>query len=201
MKRIALILALALVGGVFAATYFWKRSASNATALRALWELPDFSLTERSGKTVSKKDLLGKVWVASFIFTTCSEQCPMITSNLKKLDAKAGENAKLKLVSFSVDPKRDTPAKLAAYADKLGANSDRWLFLTGAPTVVEPLIQKGFKVSAVEENSGASITHSSHLVLVDARGQVRGYYDGMDEHRIDDLSRDIQVLSNEIVLN
>src|SRR5713101_367446 len=91
----------------------------------------DFSLTERSGQTVSRADLRGKVWVASFLFTRCCTGCPQITATLAQLQKELQGQPDVILVSFSVDPEHDTPKVLKDYAKEWGADPKRWLFLTG----------------------------------------------------------------------
>jgi protein SCO1/2 len=96
--------------------------------------VPDFDLVERSNRKVTRQELTGKVWVADFIFTTCGGICPVMTSNMRKLQDKLF--ADIRLVSFTVDPTHDTPEVLTEYANRYGANKDRWLFLTGDPEAI-----------------------------------------------------------------
>jgi protein SCO1/2/putative membrane protein len=164
-----------------------------------LGEVQDFSLTERSGRTVTRQDLLGKVWVASFVFTRCAGTCPQISRTMQRLqDWTAGQKNVL-LVSITVDPSHDTPAELREYADKrYHADPERWLFLTGDRDAVYALIQKSFLLG-VQETQGAEyrpgneVTHSSRLALVDQAGHIRGYFDGREVddggNPVDDLPR------------
>ena len=143
----------------------------------------DFTLTERNGRTVKRSDLLGKVWVASFVFTCCSGACPQISGSMAQLHHEMADKGEVTLVTFTVDPERDTPAVLKEYAARHGADSERWLFLTGEQGKLYELIEKSFQL-AVKQNEGTArspgneVTHSSRLVLVDRRGRIRGYYDG-----------------------
>jgi len=147
---------------------------------RDYFPAPDFSLTERSDRTVSSKELAGKVWVADFIFTHCAGICPTMSANMSKLQDRLP--AEVQLVSFSVDPYNDTPEVLAEYAKRYGADPERWWFLTGKPEAIQELSVGGFKL-ALDPASGSEvepITHSSRFVLVDRKGLIRGYY-GMEE--------------------
>ena len=92
--------------------------------------IDDFSLTERSGKTVIKEDLLGKPWVACFVFTRCAGPCPRVSGQFYQLQ-KDLKDLDFRLVTFTVDPKNDTPEVLARYAESVGADPEKWLFLTG----------------------------------------------------------------------
>lgn len=156
-----------------------KREKDN-TPLPVLFELPEFSLTERSGDTITRESLLGKVWIADFIFTTCPGPCPKMTSNMAQLQQALSDAEDLRLVSVTVDPATDTPAKLKEYADAYHALPDRWLFLTGDMSDVYELCVNGFKLAAPTSQpvEGELITHSTKFALVDRKGRIRGYYEG-----------------------
>jgi protein SCO1 len=152
------------------------------------FELGSFRMTERSGKAVTEADLAGDVWVSAFIFTRCPVSCPRISGVMKGLQAPLGK-AGVRLVSFSVDPDFDTPAVLARYANGMGADPDRWWFLTGKQDEVVDLILNRFHLP-VARNEGAdasdpvakveSVRHSPRLVLVDRGNKVVGYFDSDD---------------------
>jgi protein SCO1/2 len=166
---------------------------SSGSDLPAYSAIPDFTLTERSGRMVSRSDLEGKVWIADFIFTHCAGICPTMSENMRKLqDALPAE---VRLVSFSVDPENDTPDVLTAYAKRYGADPERWLFLTGDPGTLFKLSLEGFKLAL--DYSGTEvepITHSSRFVLVDREGRIRGYYGVTDEGALERLMADARSL-------
>jgi protein SCO1 len=147
--------------------------------------VPEFTLTERSGKKVSRDDLKGKVWVAAFVFTRCSGPCPQVTATMarlqKELDLKNAPD--VRLVTFTVDPDKDTPNELAEYANRYQADPERWLFLTGMPEAeLHRLLHDGFKVTAQraeKPTAGDAFDHSSRLAVVDKQGNIRGYFDGL----------------------
>ena len=147
--------------------------------------VPDFTLTERSGKKVSRDDLKGKVWVASFVFTRCSGPCPQVTATMARLQKELDlpHNADVRLVTFTVDPDKDTPNELKEYAARYQADPERWLFLTGMPEAeLHKLLHDGFKVTAQraeKPKAGDEFDHSSRLAVVDKQGNIRGYFDGM----------------------
>jgi cytochrome oxidase Cu insertion factor (SCO1/SenC/PrrC family) len=158
----------------------------------SLGVIPDFTLTERSGRPIHRSDLLGNYWVASFVFTRCATTCPMATAELAKLQSRLpGE---VRLVSFSVDPEHDSPEVLTAYANRAGAELDRWLFLTGEKESVYRLVREGFHLAA-EENTDApagwEVTHSPRFALVDPKGVIRGYYESSDAADLDRMCGDI----------
>jgi cytochrome oxidase Cu insertion factor (SCO1/SenC/PrrC family) len=160
--------------------------------------VPDFALTERNGRQVTRADLHGKVWIASFVFTRCTGPCPQISGTVARLQEELKLEKDLRFVTFTVDPERDDPDELKQYAVHFSADPERWLFLTGKQDEIYALLRDGFKVG-VEQTQGAArtpgneVTHSTRLVVVDRHGCIRGYFDGrqVDEQGqpIDDISR------------
>jgi len=154
----------------------------------------EFSLTERSGKTITDKDLRGQVWIGSFVFTRCTGPCPAVTNTMGRLQAdlkdemKAG---KVKLVTFTVDPARDDLAALKDYANSRQADPTNWLFLTGEEKTIHKLLQEQFK-QAVERKVGPDVQpgdefgHSTRLILVDKKGVIRGMYEGLPNDQFPD---------------
>jgi protein SCO1/2 len=118
----------------------------------------------------------------------------MMTSEMNKLQQTLP--SEIRLVSFTVDPSRDTPKVLAAYAAAHGAARDRWLFLTGDKQALYDLCIKGFKL-ALDDTGGSlaePITHSTRFVLVDREGQIRGYYGATEEDGLKRLAADARKL-------
>jgi protein SCO1/2 len=142
-----------------------------------------FSLTERAGRTVSRDDLLGKVWIASFEFTRCTQGCPQISATMEKLQADLAHYPDVRLVTFTVDPKHDGTEQLREYAKHYHADPERWLFLTGEENEIYRLLKDSFhlpvqQTEGAERKPGNEVLHSPKLVLVDRRGHIRGYFDG-----------------------
>jgi protein SCO1 len=161
--------------------------------------LPDVHLIERSGREISLGELKGNVWVADFIFTNCGGTCPMMTAKMSDLQNSLKDAEKVKLVSFSVDPKRDQPEKLKSYADGFQADKDKWLFLTGSEQQMQDLAKKNFLLT-VEEGTDPKepIIHSQRFVLVDAEGHIRGYYNSGETEAKQKLLTDIGILLREM---
>lgn len=166
--------------------------------LARYWQIPEFTLTERTGATVTHSTLRGRIWVADFFYTTCPGPCPMLTSRLSEIHKKIRLLDDVALVSISTDPLKDTPAVLTQYAQKFGAD-EKWLFLTGEKTAIFELANKGFKLSVTEDpgNLKEPVTHSTKLVLVDRNGTVRGFYDGLTPEQTERLVVDIETLRKE----
>jgi protein SCO1 len=174
-----------------------------------LGEVADFALTERGGETVRRADLLGKVWVAAFGFTRCTGPCPQVSGTMARLQGELAGQPDVRLVSFSVDPEHDTPEVLREYAQRFGADPQRWWFLTGPREDMYRLIQESFHL-AVQQSEGEArrpgqeVTHSFKVALVDRAGHIRGYFDGrqVDEEGkpvadLDRLKQRIAVLVKE----
>src|SRR6266513_6391349 len=142
--------------------------------------VPEFVLVNQDGKNFGSAQLREKIWIADFIYTTCPGPCPMISSRMSELQ-KPLEKSDVHLISFSVDPEKDTPQVLRGYAEKLQADPARWDFLTGPKSAIYKLSHDGFKL-AVSDGSGAQglPVHSTRMVLVDRHGQIRGYYDATE---------------------
>ncbi|HYO53660.1 SCO family protein [Archangium sp.] len=167
--------------------------------LQRLGRLPAFTFTRQDGQPFGLKQLEGRPWVANFIFTRCPTICPVFTRKLAHFQKQTADlGGELALVSFSVDPKYDTPERLTAYAAKHGADPVRWSFLTGDYEQLKDTIVGGFKIAmgrhSEDENDIASIFHGSHFVLVDRTGEIRGYYDSEHDEDVERLRRDAERL-------
>jgi cytochrome oxidase Cu insertion factor (SCO1/SenC/PrrC family) len=144
--------------------------------------LPEFALTERSGRAVKLADLAGQPFVLDFVFTTCTGPCPAMTAHMRELQDELAKS-RARLVSFSVDPPRDTPQVLAKYADGFGADRERWWFLTGDEAQIAKIAAAiSLPMQRDPDAKGATgmqVAHATRFVVVDARGVVRGMYDGL----------------------
>ena len=155
-----------------------------------LSDLPAFTLTDDTGKSLSKGDLAGQVWIASFFFTHCPSVCPVLMTRMVELQkrfADAGITG-VRLVSITVDPARDTPEVLRAAESRYGVDPARWTLVTGETERVHQLLVGGFKVPGLDAGALANgdIPHTTKVVLVDGRGRIRGYYD-TDESGLDEV--------------
>lgn len=196
------VVVLLLIGAGLAGVAFFK-GAPRESGLQRFGTVPAFQLTGTEGQAFDSAALSGKVWVASFVFTSCKNSCPMLTAQMKRLSQSLPAGGDYALLSLSVDPDKDTPKALAAYAKAMGAADPRWHFLTGKKSALKSLIQDGFKLvaepgEALSDVRGhPDILHSSKLVLVDKHGVIRGYYDGLLGASTDAIRRDAERLSKE----
>ena len=167
--------------------------------LPVLATVPDFSFTERSGEPFGLEELRGHIWLADFIFTNCAGTCPIMTSQMNALQtAFAQEKLDVRLVSFTVDPERDTPEVLRRFAEGYGAEQERWFFITGPGEQMQKLAKEGFLLAAATGGDAEeAIIHSNRFVLVDRAGRIRKYYDGTAENINQEILRDLKALFEE----
>lgn len=162
---------------------------------KVLLSLPQFTLTNQAGEPFGSADLEGKIWIANFVFTSCATTCPRLTEQMQKVKHRVqGMGDAIHLVSFSVDPERDTPDVLAKYSAKYGATPSKWAFLTGSIADIEAAVVKGFKMPIEQEpateRTAFDITHGTRFVLVDPQNNIRGFYE-TGEDDIDRLVKDV----------
>ncbi|HEY6198308.1 MAG TPA: SCO family protein [Candidatus Binatia bacterium] len=191
-------LAVLLLGALLVARDRGAESqARPLEGLRKFGAVPDFTLTERTGRTLTLSDLRGKIWLADFIYTACKDTCPLESASMAQLQSDLASES-FRLVSFSVDPERDTPAVLARYADLFHADPARWFFLTGKKTDVYRLVQEGFHLSAIPIDEPphveGEVFHDAHFILVDGSAQIRGYYESNDPAALKRLAADAKKL-------
>jgi protein SCO1/2 len=163
-------------------------------------KVPPFTMTDSAGLLFQGASLLGKVWVADFIYTTCPAACPMMSSKMQRVHKQIAGLPDVRIVSFSVDPK-DTPQALKAFGSRYGGATNDWIFLTGTPETVHQLAFTTFHVGDVL----GKIEHSTKFVLVDKQGIIRGYYSSLaaegdtesETHGIPELLQDLQTLRKD----
>ena len=155
--------------------------------------VPDFKLTSQSGELFDGKSLDGKIWVADFIYTHCPGPCPRMSSQMRRVQNAVTAIPDVRLVSFSVDPERDTPPVLAEYAKRYQAQPGRWFFLTGDRKILDSLDRQAFMLGNVD----GSMQHSTRFVLIDRHGNVRGYYGTSEDDPTVRLIVDIRRLARD----
>lgn len=164
-------------------------------------ELPSYSkaeipgtYTNQNGETVTSKDYEGKIVVADFIFTHCPSICPPMARQMTRIQNEYKDKDDLRLLSFSIDPKRDTVGRLKWYSDKIGANPDMWHFVTAPKNVITETSEKLMVFQEADESAPGGFNHQSRFILIDRDGTVRGYYDGVNPEDVDKLINDIKKL-------
>jgi protein SCO1/2 len=163
------------------------------SSLPVYYGVPLFDLIAQDGQPFNSRVLRGKIWVADFIYTTCPGPCPRMTSQMHEVQDAILNMPDVKLVSFTVDPARDTPQVLAAYAKTHSAAGAHWYFLTGSPATLQKLDKEVFKLGDLN----AALEHSTRFVLVDRQSRIRGYYDTSESSAIPRLIDGIYALARE----
>ena len=152
------LLVLALAGVLGVAVWTWQGARRGQGSedhrplegLKVFGTVPDFSLVERGGRRVTLAELRGKVWIVNFIYTHCTDTCPLQSAQMARLQEGFSAEPDLRLLSITVDPEQDTPKVLADYAGRFGADRDRWLFLTGEKKALYTLALEGFRLSVAD---------------------------------------------------
>jgi protein SCO1/2 len=173
-----------------------------APPLDVFGRAPDFSLTDQTGATFSTDELAGRVTLLDFIYTNCTDACPLLSATyqqtMRKLQDQKLLGSKVMLVSLSVDPQHDSPPVLAQYGEQFKADPSTWKFLTGDWDDVYDVVT-GLKVATRPPHpaadapapGGTELTHSTRIVLIDPQLQVRAYLEGQDASA-DDLVKAVK---------
>jgi len=189
MRAAVALTLLILASLVLVQLYDARDPAAQEQALPKIAPAPDFALTSQDGAPVKLSDYRGKVVAVTFIFTLCADTCPVLTPMMSFVQDQLGNDfgEKIRFVSITVDPERDTPEVLKDYAQAFGANLSGWAFLTGTPDAIRDLTRR-YGIFASKTASG-SIDHTFLTSIIDQRGILRVQYLGVrfdpDEFRRD----------------
>ncbi len=188
LRMFTILLALALAGLFLLNLKFaFISDHKKEPLLPAYGEVSNIQLVDSSGKAFSRSDMSGNKWVANFIFTRCPSMCPTMSLQFQLLSKTLPSD--VGLVSFSVDPDHDTPEVLAVYAKKYNTNNTKWHFVTGQKDAISKMIQSCHL--GVEDDPNM---HSLRFILIDDKGQIRGYYDSTDPGVLQKIREDISKL-------
>jgi protein SCO1/2 len=160
-------------------------------------KVPDFRLISQEGKTVSQRDFNNSVYVANFFFTSCQGICKKMSSQMTRVQDKFRKDPSVKIISYTVDPDRDSVDALQQYAAMFNADPKKWYFLTGPKQEIYQLAKNGYLLPVQESNNGTiDFVHSEKFILVDRDKYVRGIYDGTSQKDVDRLLTEIEVLQH-----
>lgn len=159
----------------------------------------DFEFIDQHGKSITQKDIEGKIHVANFIFTSCGSICPVMTSHLKLLQQAFENNSNVVLLSYSVTPWIDSVPRLQQYAISNDIHSKNWHLLTGSKSIIYTLARTSY---FAEEDLGftkdsTQFLHTEHIILVDKNKRIRGVYNGTLQLETEQMVKDIQMLMEE----
>jgi protein SCO1/2 len=150
-------------------------------------QIPDWSFENQNSQIISSQQLDNKIKLVDFFFTSCPTICPQMTLNMRKLQSKLIKNClkNVELLSFTVDPIKDSSEKLLDYANSYNVDSTNWNMLTGDQSSIYDLGVNGFLVPNQEDAlAPGGFLHSEKLILLDQFNRIRGYYDGTDSLNI-----------------
>ena len=202
-RRLLLVcLAIFLVAAAILSVTLWTRRPD--PKLDDYGEVPAFSLTDEQGHVFTQEALRGHVTIVSFIFTRCDNLCPLTSMRMQHIQERTGDAGdRIKLLSFSVDPRYDTPPRLAAYAQRYTADPTRWHFVTGDYDLVHSLVENTFYNSMQRDPdrpSGApNIAHTGFFALVDPTLHIRGFYDSSEPAKLDAIIQDARFLARTML--
>ena len=159
--------------------------------------IPEFSFMDQTENIVTNQSLSDYIYLTDFFFMSCPSICPKVMQQMLRIHDEFKDNNKVKLVSFTLDPKRDTPEKLKQYAENLGVSHNKWLFLHGDKDKVYDINDEYFVAAYEDEEAPGGINHSGKIILVDTKGHVRSFGEGTDPEDVDKLIDDIKFLLQE----
>jgi protein SCO1 len=186
-----------LVGGLWASKKLRPPSVADSPRY-----LIDFALTDRTGRTVTRAELTNQFLVVNFVFTSCSVSCLQVNRHMTQIQELVARQNDVRLVSFTVDPRTDTPSVLAKFARQFGADTNRWLLLTGEKAMVHSVIETSFlgrSTDPVWSAMPGGFMHADQIAVVDPRGQVRAFFDGMKSSTPHEVTNIIASLRREIL--
>lgn len=174
--------------------YFGKDYQIESKAGNA-FRVGDFDFTDEMGKSCNSATLKGKVWVANYFFSNCKTICPIMMPNMLRVQEAFKGNNNLKMISFSVDPDRDSIAQLKIYGNVLGIDPTQWHLLTGNKVLLYRYARNQLFLTASDGDGGPDdFIHSDKIALIDRQGHIRGYYEGTDKTDVQNLIKDIKKL-------
>ena len=184
---------------------FDTSTEENVSEMFSMSKVPPFKFVNQDNDTISNSYYKGKVYVVEFFFSTCPSICPIMNTNMLKVQEAYKDNDNFGIASFSIDPSHDTPQVLKEYAESYKANHPHWHFLTGDKAEILKLSNEGFKLYAAESDEAeGGFEHSGLFALIDKEGNIRSridengnplfYYNGLEDEGIQMLIEDIKKL-------
>lgn len=156
-------------------------------------QVPPFSFINQSGNIISEQNVAGKVFVADFFFTSCEAACPMMSTQLTRVQEAIGNDTAFRILSYSLDPENDSIPVLRSFARKFHADDNIWYLMTGDKKKIYTLGEQGYLQSVLNDEK-SFINHSQKFILVDQDRMIRGFYNGLDSAEVDLMIQDIRYL-------
>jgi protein SCO1/2 len=188
--------------------YYYKEYKARPQRLAVLGNpghrIEPFSFTDQDGKIVTDKDVAGRIFVVEYFFTTCKGICPKMNDNMALVYAAFRGNDKVKILSHTVDPEKDSAGALKAYSLKFDADPAQWHFLTGPKRELYEKALNSYLITAVDDTARKTVMpdfiHTPNFVLIDGKGYIRGRsqaYDGTSKASVQQLIGDMKLLLAE----
>ena len=161
-------------------------------------KIGDFNLINQNGDTITNETYKDKIYITDFFFTRCATICPIMTNNMGELQKIYKSDSSIMFLSHSVTPVIDSISVLKQYAIDKGVIDAKWNLVTGKKKHIYELARKSY-FAVLDEGDGGEqdFIHTEQFVLVDAKRQIRGFYDGTDKNEIDRIIKDIEILKKE----
>jgi len=175
--------------------YLGKQKMVDGEATKHI--IPDWEYVNQDSLSVSNKDLTPYIYVADFFFRSCPTICPRVMKEMKEIYKEFEDDQRVKLVSFTIDPKRDTPENLKSYATNLQVDTDKWWFIHTEKESIYDLANEYFVVAYEDKDIPGGFDHSGKIILVDREGHVRSFSEGTEPETTPKLIADIKKLLNE----
>ncbi|GEO21964.1 hypothetical protein CQA01_24980 [Cyclobacterium qasimii] len=160
--------------------------------------IPDFTFTDQLGRSVGKEEMMGKITVVDFFFTSCPSICPVMSNEMERVQDVFRDEDNVQIYSISIDPEYDNQEVLFDYAKEHSATKDKWFFLNGPMEETYNLARCGFILPTI---SGGAVpedfVHSDKFVLIDELGRIRGYYSGTKREGVDQLILETKILLHD----
>lgn len=172
--------------------YYGEKTVVNGDTI--FYTIPEFNFLSQDSVSINNTNLDDYIYVSDFFFISCPTICPIVKKQMLRIYDKYKDNPRVKLVSHTLDPKRDNPSKLNKYAKKLNVRNDKWLFLTGDKDSLIDMAEKYFVTAFEDEDAPGGINHSGLIVLVDTKKRVRASAIGTDPEDVTVLLKDIDKL-------
>lgn len=172
-QLIGVIAIIALVLGFF----FWNKSSQNKNDLVKIMDVPHFEMTNQYGERISERDMLGKVYLVEFFFTSCPTICPVMKQNLRLIEDSIND-PNFGIISITIDPKRDTPERLLQHYKQIQAKSPNWFMLTEDRSYIQDVSKKFNIYIGDAKDEAKSLDHSGQFALVDKQGKIRSRTNG-----------------------
>lgn len=182
---------------VEALPYYHDGTATESASIEH-FSVPQFFFVNQEGIPLTNRFVKKKVWVVNYFFTSCPTICPKMMAGLILVQQAFTNDGQIRIVSLTVDPFHDTPAKLKSYAEKKNINLNQWQLATGNQVDLYRFARKGLFITANDGDGGVNdFIHSDKIVLIDLKNHIRGYYDGTDKDEIIKLIKDMKRLKSE----